>query len=80
MKRDYDIRWYFIFSNIKNENESYNKTDSCEINLSVGLLKVLIHLGMKFKKDFLKEIEESISKYSYFHCEEKKNLKNYLLI
>ena len=27
MKRDYDIRWYFIFSNIKNENESYTKTD-----------------------------------------------------
>jgi hypothetical protein len=56
MKRDYDIRWYFIFSNIKIENESYTKTHSYEIILSVGLLKVIIHLGMKFKKDFLKEI------------------------
>ena len=80
MKSDYDIRWYIKFSEVKIGNESYSKTDICDINLSIGLIEGPFSFKHKIKKKFFKRegcIEENDSKFSYFSCEKKVNIKEF---
>ena len=77
---EYTTRWIFGFSNVQYGKISLSKTDSCEINLSMGLFEGPFMFLIHFEKYFFNRtgcFEDNDDKYTYFYCDKSVNIKEF---
>ena len=77
---EYINRWTFGFSNVQYGNISLSKTDTCEINLSMGLFEGPFMYLIHFEKYFFNRtgcFEDNDDRYTFFYCEKSVNIKEF---